>query len=265
LTFHAVSAGQAVTFFVLGALASAINAVAGGGSLITFPALTVGFHMPSNIANATNSVALWPGSFAGALGFKNLISKTAHHLKVLFLPTLVGSLVGAQLFISTSAKVFDRVIPWLILLAALLLMFQPTVKKFAMREGRTVSPFAGGVLQFFVALYGGYFGAGMGIMMLAAFALFMEGTIHELNAVKTWLGLVINFAASIMFLAQNLIDPSVALILTLGSIIGGFYAAKFSQKVNPDKMRTAIAVYGLIAAAYFMYKAFRLPSWPAIG
>jgi uncharacterized membrane protein YfcA len=199
------------------------------------------------------------------LGFKNLLAKTAHHLKVLFLPTLLGSIVGAELFIHTSSKVFDRVIPWLILLAALLLLFQPTVKKLAMREGRTVSPAAGAVLQFLVAVYGGYFGAGMGIMMLAAFALFMEGTIHELNAVKTWLGLIINFAASIMFLAEKIIDPSVAIILTVGSVIGGFYAAKFSQRVNPDKMRTAIAVYGLLAAAYFMYKAFHPASWPTLG
>lgn len=253
---HAVGAGQALILFVLGAVASAINAVAGGGSLITFPALTVGFRMPSNIANATNSVALWPGSMAGAIGFINLLHKTQKYLKVLFIPTLVGSIVGAELFINTSAKVFDKVIPWLILVAALLLLFQPKVKALAMRSGRTTSPAMGAFLQFLVAVYGGYFGAGMGIMMLAAFALFMEGTIHELNAVKTWLGLVINFAASVMFLFQHIIDPSVAIILTFGSIVGGFYAAKFSQKVNPDKMRLIIAAYGMFAAAYFMYKGY---------
>jgi uncharacterized membrane protein YfcA len=262
---HSIGVGQALILFVLGAIASAINAVAGGGSLITFPALTVAFHMPSNIANATNSVALWPGSMAGAIGFKNLLHKTKKYLKVLFVPTLVGSIVGAELFINTSTKVFDRVIPWLILLAAMLLLFQPTVKTFAVKHGRTTSPATGAILQFLVSVYGGYFGAGMGIMMLAAFALFMEGTIHELNAVKTWLGLVINFAASVMFLFQHIIDPSVAIVLTLGSIVGGFYAAKFSQKVNPDKMRLVIAAYGLIASAYFMYRTFRLPSWPELG
>jgi uncharacterized membrane protein YfcA len=251
--------------FFLGAIASAINAVAGGGSLITFPALTVGFRLPSNIANATNSVALWPGSLAGAFGFKNLLSKTAKYLRILVVPTIIGSVVGAELFIHTSAKVFDRVIPWLILLAAGLLLFQPTVKTFAQKHGRTMSPATGAVLQFFVALYGGYFGAGMGIMMLAAFALFMEGTIHELNAVKSWLGLIINFAASIMFVFERIINPSVALILACGSIIGGFYAAKFSQRVNPDKMRIAIAAYAIVAGLYFMYKAFRPPSWPSIG
>jgi len=237
-------------------VASGINAVAGGGSLITFPALTIGFRLPSNIANATNSVALWPGSMAGAIGFKNLFAKTSKYLKVLFLPTLIGSIAGAELFIHTSTKVFDHVIPWLIFLAAFLLLFQPNVKAFALKHGRTMSPTTGAILQFFVAIYGGYFGAGMGIMMLAAFALFMEGTIHELNAVKSWLGLVINFAASAMFLIEGIVEPYVGLILAAGSIVGGFYAAKFSQKVNPDKMRLAIAAYGILAGVYFAYKAY---------
>jgi uncharacterized membrane protein YfcA len=202
---------------------------------------------------------------AGAFGFKNLFPKTKKYFRALFIPTVVGSVVGAELFINTSTKVFDRVIPWLILLAAVLLLFQPSVKTFAQRHGRTTSPATGAILQLLVSIYGGYFGAGMGIMMLASFALFMEGTIHELNAVKAWLGLIINFAASVMFVFQGIIDPSVAIVLTLGSIVGGFYAAKFSQKVNPDKMRLIIAAYGMVAAAYFMYKAFRLPGWPQIG
>jgi hypothetical protein len=246
-------------------MASAINAVAGGGSLITFPALTLGFRIPSNIANATNSVALWPGSMAGAIGFWNLIPKTAKYFKLLVLPTVFGSIVGAELFVKTSTKLFDKVIPWLILLAALLLLFQPTVKNVVLKGGRTMSPYFGVLLQFFVSIYGGYFGAGMGIMMLAAFALYMEGTIHELNAVKSWLGLIINLAASVMFVFDRLVDPYVACALTAGSIVGGFYAARFSQKVNPDKMRLVIAAYGIAAGLFFMYKAFRPPSWPSVG
>ncbi len=246
-------------------MASGINAVAGGGSLITFPALTVGFRLPSNIANATNSVALWPGAMAGAIGFWNLLPKTAKYFKILFVPTLLGSIIGAELFIQTSTRLFDCVVPWLILLASMLLLFQPNVKQFALRHGRTMSPGAGAILQFFVAIYGGYFGAGMGIMMLAAFALFMDGTIHELNAVKSWLGLIINFAASVMFVFQRLVDPYLAIALTFGSVFGGFYAAKFSQKVDPNKMRLIIAGYGLLAGMYFMYKAFRPAHWPTIG
>lgn len=202
---------------------------------------------------------------AGAIGFWNLIPKTAKYLKILVVPTIIGSVVGSELFIHTSTKMFDRVIPWLILMAATLLLYQPAVKKLAQRGGRTMSPWTGAFLQFLVAVYGGYFGAGMGIMMLAAFALFMEGNIHELNAVKSWLGLVINFAASVMFIFEGIVNLYAALPLTIGSIVGGFYAAKLSQKVNPDRMRVVIACYGIFAGLYFMYKAFHPASWPSLG
>ena len=198
------------------------------------------------------------------MGFLNLLPKTAKHLRLLCLPTLVGSVLGAELFIHTSVRLFDKVVPWLILLAACLLLFQPTVKGLASKGGRKPHPSVAALLQLLVALYGGYFGAGMGIMMLAVFALFMEGTVHELNAVKTWLGVIINFSASIMFVFERIIDPTFAMLLTIGSIIGGFYAAKYSQKVDPDKMRMVIAAYGLVAATYFMYKAFAPASWPRI-
>jgi uncharacterized membrane protein YfcA len=208
------------------------------------------------VANATNSVALWPGSLSGAFGFKNVLEKTKHHLRTLLAPTILGALAGAQLLVHTDKSLFDRVVPWLILLAALLLLLQPKVKALVQKGNRKPHPYAAMVLQFFVAVYGGYFGAGMGIMMLAAFALYMDGTIHELNAVKNWLGLVINFTCSWVFIFQDLIEPSVALALGLGSIFGGFFAAKWSQKVNPDKLRTAIAIFGIGMAVYYMAKTF---------
>lgn len=246
--------------FTVGGIAAAINAVAGGGSLISFPTLRFGLGIDPTIANATNSVALWPGSLTGALGFNNVIERTKHHLKTLLLPTIVGSATGAYLMASTDPKDFDLVVPWLILLAATLLVFQPKIKAFAMRSNRTPHPFAAILGQFLVSVYGGYFGAGMGIMMLGAFALYMDGTIHELNAVKNWLGLVINLTCSTIFFTKGLIDFHVAVWLALGSIVGGFYAAKLSLKVNPDKLRTVIAIYGVGMAAYYMAK-----SWGLIG
>ena len=114
--------------------------------------------------------------------------------------------------------------------------------------------------QFLVSVYGGYFGAGMGIMMLGAFALYMDGTIHELNAVKNWLGLVINLTCSVVFWSKGLIDFRVGGCLALGSIVGGFAAARVSQKVNPDRLRSGIAVYGVGMAMYYMAK-----SWGLIG
>jgi uncharacterized membrane protein YfcA len=233
--------------------------VAGGGSLITFPTLTFGLGMPTNVANATNSVSLWPGSLGGAIGFRNLLGKTAHHLKVLFLPTLLGAIAGALLFVNTDVKRFDQIVPWLIFLAAMLLLLQPQVKKWALRGERALPTWAGVVIQFFVAVYGGYFGAGMGIMMLAAFAVFMEGTLHELNAVKNWLGVIINVACSVVFIgvsagSKQLVEPMPAIVLSLGAIVGGFLAARVSQRINPDRLRLVIALYGVGMAAFYLYR-----------
>ena len=236
---------------VVGAVASAINSVAGGGSLVSFPTLTLGLGIPSKIANATNSVGLWPGSLGGALGFRNLLGATQHHLKTLLLPTVLGSVLGAWLLIQTKQRVFDAIVPALILLAALLLAFQPQVKKWALGHRQSLSTTTGVVLQFIVATYGGYFGAGMGIMMLAAFALYMEGTIHEINAVKNWLGVAINLVATAVFVSRGVVLFGPALALRVGGSAGGFAGAKISQKMDPEKLRIGIAVYGVVTAAYF--------------
>ncbi len=247
-----------LTLVGVGAIASGINSVAGGGSLISFPTLTLGFHIPSLPANATNAVGLWPGSLSGAWGFRDVLAKTKSHLKTLWIPTLLGSLAGAQLLVVTDKKVFDFVVPWLLFLATALLWFQPNIKKFALKRGHTISPAGAIVLQTLVALYGGYFGAGMGIMMLAVFALYMDGNIHEINAVKTILGVVINLVASLRFLADKIVVIEPAIALTVGSLIGGYYAARWSQKVDPERLRKLIALFGICMSAYFAYRSYKI-------
>lgn len=243
-------------FVVAGAVAAGINSVAGGGSLVSFPVL-VAMGVPSLPANATNSVALWPGSLAGALGFRNLLPKTGHHLRTLAIPTILGALLGALLLVNTGQRTFDLAVPVLILGATLLLAFQKRIKTWAMRTSLHI-PVAGGMaIQFLIAVYGGYFGAGMGIMMLAGFSLFIDGNIHELNAVKTWLGLFINFAASVLLLQQGLVVLVPALALTVGSIVGGYAAARMSQRVDSEKLRLWIAGYGFVMSAVFIWRALR--------
>lgn len=240
---------------LVGAVAAAINAVAGGGSLLSFPALTVGYAIPSVLANATNSVSLWPGSLSGGVGYWNLIKKTGHYFKVFLAPTVLGSLTGAFLLVQTSHRSFDLIVPWLILFAALILVLQPRIKSFAESSGHALSPKAGLIVQFLVAVYGGYFGAGMGIMMLGAFALTMEGDIHELNAVKNWLSLIINLVCSLYFIYKGLVVFPVAAALTVGSLFGGYAGAKLSQRVPSEKLRLAIAIYGIGMAALFFYRS----------
>ena len=241
--------------FVTGSVASGINSVAGGGSLVSFPFLTLGLQIPDRIANATNAVGLFPGSFAGGIGFKNQFEKTRHAFKLLVVPTALGSIIGALLLLNTRDSVFKVVVPFLILFAALLLWFQPKIKLWMQESNRLkISPAFGVAMQLLVATYGGYFGAGMGIMMLATFALYIEGTTHELNAVKNWLGTIINIACSVVFLSKGLVDVGVAVPLALGGFCGGFLAAKLSLKVNPDLMRKWISIYGFVMTIYYFYR-----------
>ncbi|HVL40384.1 MAG TPA: sulfite exporter TauE/SafE family protein [Fimbriimonadaceae bacterium] len=250
---------QLLILVVVGGIAAGINSVAGGGSLISFPTLTLGFGIPPLPANATNSVALWPGSLSGAYGFINLLPATGHHLRALLVPTFVGAVAGSLLLVYTREEIFEAVVPVLLLVAATLLAFQPQIKRWALREREELHPTTGMILQLGVAVYGGYFGAGMGIMMLAAFALYMKGTIHEINAVKTWLGVVINLVSSVIFLGKGLIVLWPAIALTIGSIVGGFWAARASQKIDPERMRLAIAAYGFVTAGYFAYRTWLAP------
>jgi uncharacterized membrane protein YfcA len=240
----------------IGAIAGGINTVAGGGSLISFPFLTLGAGIPSLQANATNSASLWPGSLAGALGFRELLHKTKRYFGVLATPTLIGALLGAWLLTLSSERLFDQVIPFLILLATALLLLQPKIKSLAKQHDRHTPLWLGIVIQFLVSVYGGYFGAGMGIMMLGSFALYMEGNIHELNSVKNWLGLIINLVASILLALKGLVLWGPFAALTAGSLLGGFYAAKWSQRVDSDKLRLIIAAYGMAMTAYFFWRAF---------
>ena len=254
-----LSADQPLGFALLilvGAIASGINAVAGGGTLVSFPVLTIPFGIVSKVANATNSVGLWPGSLAGAWGFRNLYQQTAKQLQILFLPTLLGSALGAYLLITTKQRLFDELIPALILLATAILAFQPQIKKWVGSEHKKLPIWTGVVLQFLVAVYGGYFGAGMGIMMLATMALTIDASVHELNSLKNWLAVVINLVASTYFFIEHLILPLTAVALIIGALVGGYVGARVSQRFNPDKLRWAIVVYGVVMSIVFIKQAF---------
>lgn len=242
--------------FVVGAVASAINAVAGGGSFLSFPVL-MAFGIPSVTANATNAAALWPGSLGSAFGFLNLLPRAGHHLKLLALPTLVGSVLGAWLLLALGEKVFDVAVPFLIFFAATILAFQDRIKAAVARKHGALPPVAGVLMQFLVSVYGGYFGAGMGFLMLASYALYIEGNLHELNAMKVWLGLAINLAAGVLFVAKGQVLPVAGVATALGAIAGGYYAAKLSQRLDAAKLRRWVAGYGFATAAYFAWRAWQ--------
>lgn len=236
-----------------GAVASGLNAIAGGGSLISFPTL-VALGVPALPANATNAVALWPGSLTGAIGFREHLPKTRHHLRLLLGPALIGSSIGSITLLNTPKRVFDIAVPILILFATMLLAFQPRIR--ALRETKNVhiSPAMGAFCQFLVSIYGGYFGAGMGLLMLAFMGLMLDDDLHALNALKGWLGLAINFTASIIFIAKGLVQWDVFAALLAGALIGGYASARMAVRVNPDKLRTVVVVIGFTMALWFTFR-----------
>lgn len=251
MPLHETPAGLA-TAFLAGLLAAAVNAFAGGGSLISFPALVL-VGLPPLQANATNAVALWPGSLGGALGFRESLPRVRPVLWRLLPPTLVGALAGSVLLVVTPPQAFRAAVPWLILAATALLALQPSVRRWAERTGHGRHPATGAVLQLLISVYGGYFGAGMGIMMLAAMVLFMDADMHEMNAVKNWLAVVINFAAMAVFVGRGLVAMAPACAMLVGSVLGGYGAARASQRVPAEALRAAVVVYGVVMTAVFLF------------
>ena len=240
--------------FFAGMGAAAINAFAGGGSLISFPTL-VGLGLPEREANATNGIALWPGSASSAMAFWKHIERTKKWLWLLMPPTVVGAILGALLLVA-SGENFKTIVPFLILLATILLAIQGKVKELA-KEGKfKVQKWGTIALQFLVALYGGYFGAGMGIMMLGVMSVSMDADLHEMNAVKNWLAVVINFGASVILVAKGLVILVPALVVMAGALLGGYLSAHFTQKLDSEKLRKGVVVYGFVMSAWYFWRTF---------
>ena len=238
-------------------LAGAVNAMAGGGTLLTFPALLFG-GFASNVANATSTVALFPGQLSSLLGLREHLGDIRRLLAPLIGIGLVGGLVGAWMLTLTPARVFDRVVPFLILTATLLFLAQePLARRRAAEAPREVRVTAGvGAFLLLVALYGGYFGAGIGILTLAALGMLGLRDIHRMNALKAVFTLGANGVAAGLFLARGMVDVPVALTMVLGALAGGYAGARFGKRIGARNVRKVVVVIGFALAAYQCVKAF---------
>jgi hypothetical protein len=246
----------AAALAVAAALAGVVNAVAGGGSLVSFPA-AVAFGLPSLIANATNAVALTPGSIASAFAYRRELSRDRAALKVLLPPAFAGGLVGSLLLLVTPQKVFDSIVPLLVLFATALLLYQNVKRKDAPAGGAWVLPHRTGVavaLQFLVGVYGGYFGAGMGIMMLAILDRLGGVDIHGMNGVKAILGTAINATAAVAFMVAGAVDYRAAAIMAAGAVAGGFVGASVARRVKPVIVRWVVVGIGVLLTGALAYK-----------
>ena len=230
--------------------AGSINAIAGGGTLISFPTLVWMGRNPI-LANATNSVALWPASLAGAVGFRRDLAQVRRWLYLLTIPSLIGGTAGAILLLHTSEHAFIRLVPLLILGATLLLAFQEVISRRLNTVARAhQQPTAGWIVfvfafQLLVGLYGGYFGAGMGILMLAALGLIGLTDIHQMNGLKNLLTLCINGIAAVYFTMLGAVIWSDAIVMAVAGIAGAYTGAKLAKKLGRGFVRGAVIVIGI--------------------
>lgn len=242
--------------FLAGAAGGALNAVAGGGSFVTLPTLIFA-GIPPVTANATSTFALWPGSLSAAFAYRRDIGIKGSLLAVLVGVSLVGGLLGALLLVRTSDTSFMRLLPWLMLLAAGTFTFgsriTAAIHPSARGDGHTFARWAI-VLQFAIAIYGGYFGGGMGIMMLATFAVSGMTDIHEMNGVKSVLGAALNGVALAAFVLKGAIAWGPGVAMMIGGIAGGYFGAALARRIDRGRIRMLVILIGWGMTAYFFYR-----------
>ena len=260
---HPAAAIQLFLVVIVAAISGVMNSIAGGGTLLTFPAL-VGLGISPIVANATSTVALWPASVSSMFGYRRELEGALPWAGAFALPSLLGGAAGAVLLLHTSPERFSALVPWLVLGATALFVAQEPVMRAIRRRqiaamGAAASPISPddaattGLLpslpflfyQFLVAIYGGYFGAGAGILMLAALGFMGLSNIHRMNGLKNWGGLCMNAIAALLFAFSRLVDWPVALSMAAGAMVGGYAGSRVAKRVGQRVVRYAIVVIGL--------------------
>ena len=250
-----------VVLFASAFLAGAINAIAGGGTLLTFPAL-IWLGLDPKVANATSTVALLPGLFGGLFGYRKELENSSTLLIRLGAVSVMGGGVGAWLLIYTPSPTFARLVPLLILFATVLFMAQGAINRWFALQPIASEPklswWVGAlVFQFFSAIYGGYFGAGNGILMLAAMGLLGLHDIHRANGIKNFLGICLNSVAVLSFSLNHLVVWPDALLMAIGALLGGYFGASMAVRIGPLVVRRAIVVIGFAITFVMLWRLWR--------
>jgi uncharacterized membrane protein YfcA len=283
---------RTATILLASVLGGAANSVAGGGTLLTFPAL-IGLGVPPVVANATSTVALWPGALSSLWGYRAEVAGARRWARALILPSVLGGLVGAWLLLVGGDAWFERMVPWLVFGATLLFVAQRPVLQLVARRRATTAARAGPpeaateqeatvrdtaspeaiapeaiardaarhgptwkalVFQFFVAIYGGYFGAGAGILTLASLGIIGFTNIHRMNGLKNWTALCFNAVAILSFALWGVIDWPLAALMSVGTTIGGYGAAGLARRAPQALVRNLVAAIGFASAAWLLVR-----------
>lgn len=252
--------GRLVVAALAALVAGVVNALAGGGTLLTFPALIAAGLSPL-AANATSTVALVPAALSSMLGYRRELTGARRLVVALTLPSLVGGGLGALLLLRTPGAVFDQVVPWLVLGATALFMIQRpliqwlrgTSPEGVADETRPLPLLL--VSQLGVGVYGGYFGAGVGILMLASLGFLGFTNIHRMNGLKNWGGFCMNLVAAAAFAISGIVDWPVALTMATASVLGGYLGSRLAQRLPQAAVRLSVAVVGLTSGIWLLWRA----------
>lgn len=243
------------------AVGAAINSVAGGGTLVTFP-MIVALGVDPLVANATSRLSLLTGALGGVWGYRAQLARTQSWLVPFSVPSVLGGLAGGWLVLMTGSRTFSQIVPFLVLGATVLFMVQgPIVRWLRQRPGASGAadqPVRAGpvflVSQFLVGVYGGYFGAGMGIIMLAVLGILGFTNIHEMNGLKSWGGLLTTVAAGILFAGGGVVLWPVAFAMAVGSLVGGYGGSVLAQRVGAVWVHRAVVAVGLGSFVWLMLR-----------
>jgi uncharacterized protein len=254
--------GRLVVAAVAALVGGVMNSVAGGGTLLTFPALVAAGLSPLT-ANATSTVALLPAALSSMLGYRDELRGAKRWAGALTLPSLAGGGIGALLLLRTSNATFERVVPWLVLIATALFLLQRPLMRWARRHepptavpsGEAAGPTALLLsLQLGVGVYGGYFGAGVGILTLALLGFMGFVNIHRMNGLKNWSGFCMNAVAAGTFAVSGIVEWPVAASMAAGAIAGGYLGARGAQRVPQGLVRAAVAVIGIGSGIWLLVR-----------
>lgn len=241
---------EAVAIAAAGVAAGTINTIVGSGSLVTFPTLLL-LGYPPLVANVSNTVGLVPGSASGAVGYRRELAGQAPRIRRLGVAALLGGITGAVLLLALPESIFEQVVPFLILLASLLMALQPRLAALVARHRPQGAEHSAGlaVLIYLTAIYGGYFGAAQSVIFIALLAVFVPDNLQNLNGLKNVLALIVNGVAAVIFIAVAPVDWAVVLLLAAGAVVGGQVGASIGRRMSPLVFRTAVVGVGLIVSA----------------
>lgn len=251
-----------VVFFAAMA-AGAVNSVAGGGTVFNFSAL-VWTGLPLIRANATNATSLIPGSLGGVAALFNELKSQWRSFIVLLIPTVIGSLIGAFTVRNTSEAIFRALVPFLILFATVIFARRDAIVRWLKRRQETgpteeqplstTAYLAGMGLQFLISFYGGYFGAGIGILMLTSLSIIGMANMHKMNAIKNALAIAINGTAAVFFIIGGNVEWPLAIVAAIGASIGGYGLGTYAKRMDQERLRQGVVIAGIVVSIYMFVR-----------